>query len=133
MGDVLRLTASILLALTAVATSAERVAADARVPLPNVPPARNQFSATQKCVEPTEFMRKNHMKLLLHQRDDTVHEGIRTERYSLVECVNCHSSNDQNGKSMAINAPGQFCQSCHAYAAVQMDCFQCHATTPGTP
>ncbi len=78
-------------------------------------------------------MRKNHMKFLLHQRDDTVHEGVRTKKHSLVECIDCHSSNDANGRSIAINAPGQFCQSCHAYAGVQMDCFQCHATNPATP
>jgi hypothetical protein len=31
---------------------------------------------------------------------------------------------------VSINAAGQFCQSCHATAAVSIDCFQCHATRP---
>ena len=108
-------------------------AADTRVPVPNPPTARSRVSAEQGCVEPTEVMRKNHMKFLLHQRDDTVHEGIRTKKHSLVECVNCHSSNNGTGSPVAINAPGQFCHSCHAYAGVQMDCFECHATTPAVP
>jgi [DsrC]-trisulfide reductase subunit J len=129
VGEVLRRVTLILLAASAVATAA----ADDRVPLPNPPSARGKVSAAQGCVEPTEVMRKNHMKFLLHQRDETVHEGIRTKKYNLVECINCHSSDDRNGKPIAVNAPGQFCQSCHAYAGVHMDCFQCHATTPATP
>jgi hypothetical protein len=129
VGEVLRRIVLIFLAASGVATAA----ADNRVALPTPPPARSQVSKTQGCVEPTEVMRKNHMRFLLHQRDETVHEGIRTKKFSLVECVNCHSSDDQNGRPIAINAPGQFCQSCHAYTSVHIDCFQCHATTPAAP
>ena len=32
--------------------------------------------------------------------------------------------------AIPVNAPGQFCESCHTYAAVKMDCFECHATVP---
>lgn len=105
-------------------------AGDSRVTEPSWPPARTKFSDVQGCVEPTDVMRRDHMRFLFHQRDKTVHEGIRTKRHSLVGCIDCHSSNDQSGKPIPINAPGQFCQSCHAYAGVKMDCFQCHATTP---
>ena len=83
-----------------------------------------------QCVEPTEFMRRNHMDLLLHQRDETVHRGIRTKSHSLVECIACHAERDSQGQFVSINAEGQFCQGCHATAAVSMDCFQCHATKP---
>lgn len=83
-----------------------------------------------RCVEPTEFMRRNHMEVLLHQRDETVHLGVRTKKHSLVECIACHAERDSNGKFVSINAEGQFCQDCHATAAVSMDCFQCHATKP---
>lgn len=83
-----------------------------------------------QCVEPTEFMRRNHMELLLHQRDDTVHQGVRTKKHSLVECVACHAEKGSDGTFVSINAEGQFCQGCHATAAVSMDCFQCHATKP---
>ena len=83
-----------------------------------------------QCVEPTEFMRRYHMELLLHQRDETVHQGIRTKRHSLVECIACHAEKGSDGQFVSINAEGQFCQDCHATAAVSMDCFQCHATKP---
>ena len=39
----------------------------------------------EHCVEPTEIMRRNHMDFLLHQRDETVLKGVRTQKYSLVE------------------------------------------------
>ncbi len=95
-------------------------------------PARH-FSAEQKCVQPVEEMRKNHMNYILHQRDETVHEGIRTRRYALEECVNCHTAQDDKGKYIPINAPDQFCYSCHSYASVKIDCFECHATKPVRP
>ena len=66
----------------------------------------------------------------MHQRDETVHRGIRTRKHSLKECIECHVQRDDAGSTIPVDAPGQFCQSCHEYAAVSMDCFQCHATTP---
>ena len=80
-----------------------------------------------QCVEPTEYMRRNHMKLLTHQRDETVHEGVRTKKYSLKECINCHAS-QQTGSVTA--AKDNFCVSCHSYAAVKIDCFDCHSSKP---
>ncbi len=81
--------------------------------------------AGDRCVEDTAFMRKNHMKLLLHQRDETMHKGIRTEKYSLKNCINCHASTKDNS---VIGSDEHFCQSCHTYAAVKLDCWECHAT-----
>jgi len=85
---------------------------------------------SDKCVEPTEIMRKDHMKFLLHQRDETVHKGIRTKKHSLKECIECHANKDEDGKFIPVNAPGEFCQSCHGFTSVKMDCFECHATKP---
>lgn len=82
-----------------------------------------------KCVEDTEYMRKNHMKLLTHQRDETVHKGIRTKRHSLNNCIECHASKTNN--SVAASKEN-FCQSCHSYTAVKLDCFECHATKPAS-
>lgn len=80
-----------------------------------------------ECVAEPAFMRRNHMKLLRHQRDDTLRGGIRTGRYSLKACVACHAS----PVSQSVTAePTNFCQSCHTYAAVKVDCFECHANTP---
>lgn len=82
------------------------------------------------CVEPTEVMRSQHMEFLLHHRDETVLFGVRTKKHSLKNCIACHVSEDEGGNYLRINAEGQFCQGCHEQAAVHLDCFQCHATTP---
>ena len=84
------------------------------------------------CVEPTDVMRKQHMDFLLHQRDRTVHEGIRTKQHSLVECIDCHVQQNSEGDFIPVDAPEQFCQVCHEYTSVKVDCFECHATTPDT-
>lgn len=84
----------------------------------------------ENCVAETDFMRRDHMRLLIHQRDETVLRGIREEPFSLSECVDCHAQTADNGDPIRIDAEGQFCQSCHAYAAVKIDCFGCHAALP---
>ena len=90
-----------------------------QVPQPVIESARGD-----KCVEDPAFMRRNHMELLKHQRDDTLRRGIRTGSYSLKACIGCHASK-ANGS--VTEASTNFCQSCHSYAAVKIDCFECHA------
>jgi hypothetical protein len=82
------------------------------------------------CVAPTPFMRRSHFELIKHQRDITVHEGIRVTDDSLAGCVDCHVRKDVSGEHVAINASGEFCAACHEYTATTLDCFTCHATTP---
>ncbi len=111
----------VLLAAAAVGLLASAYAADpqkpTRVPLPAAKAVKGE-----KCVEPTEVMRRDHMQMVLHQRDDTMHQGIRTVKHSLKNCVNCHAD-PQTGSVLGKNG---FCESCHSYAAVSMDCFGCH-------
>ena len=83
----------------------------------------------ERCVEDVASMRRNHMRFLRHQRDDTVRGGIRGARHSLKGCVDCHAS--RTSGSVAA-APGDFCVACHSYAAVKIDCFDCHATRPAS-
>jgi hypothetical protein len=95
---------------------------------PFIPKAQRRFSEAQGCVEPTEEMRKNHMEYILDQRDATVHEGIRTRQHSLEECINCHVSDAPDAPR--VDSEKHFCNSCHTYASVTIDCFQCHADRP---
>jgi predicted CXXCH cytochrome family protein len=85
----------------------------------------------EQCVEPTSVMRRNHFEFIKHQRDLTVHQGIRGSKYSLAGCVDCHARKDSSGKFIPVNAEEQFCDGCHDYAAVSPDCFSCHSTVPG--
>ena len=80
-----------------------------------------------QCVADPAYMRRNHMTLLKHQRDDTMHGGVRVGKYSLKACVACHAS--QASQSVSTEK-GDFCQSCHSFAAVKIDCFECHANKP---
>ena len=95
-----------------------------RVPRPAIEKGKGE-----QCVEDVQFMRKNHMKLLKHQRDQTVHKGIRTRQHSLNGCIECHASQKTGS---VIGSDQNFCQACHSYAAVKLDCFECHASNPGT-
>lgn len=79
-----------------------------------------------KCVEDIETMRREHPDMLRHQRDQTMREGIRTRAHSLKECVGCHAST----KTGSVLGEKGFCQSCHDYASVKIDCFACHASKP---
>ena len=84
----------------------------------------------EACVEETGFMRRNHMELLKHQRDETMLKGVRSEQYSLKECLNCHVVYGPDATPVTVASPSHFCRSCHDYAAVSIDCFQCHASRP---
>ena len=92
--------------------------------------SRSKAAGVPACVEATELMRRDHMELLWHQRDRTVRQGLRTPQFSLTGCVDCHADKDDSGAFVPVDADGQFCQSCHASAAVSLDCFECHASVP---
>ena len=84
----------------------------------------------EKCVEPTPDMRANHMEYLLHKRNETMRQGIRTKQHSLVECINCHATPGKDGKIVRVSDERHFCASCHRSASVKLDCFECHADRP---
>ncbi len=110
MHALLRLVVLLLVAGTALAAGTSSLA-----PTPAVPEG--------KCVEDTAFMRRNHMELLKHHRDRTVHEGIRTTQHSLANCVSCHAD---KATGRVTGSKDAFCEGCHDYAAVKLDCFECH-------
>jgi len=86
----------------------------------------------EECIRPVSEMRTNHMELLLHKRDQTMYQGIRSKDASLVECINCHATPGKDGKIARISDQDSqhFCASCHSAAAVTLDCFECHADRP---
>lgn len=90
----------------------------------------SRAAQVKQCVEPADHMRRYHMELIQHQRDATVRHGIRSTKYSLSNCISCHTGHTATGEPIAINASGQFCNACHAAAAVTLNCFDCHATIP---
>ena len=118
----MRIAAGIVAAALAVAGSADAGDQRARgVALPTV-----KIERGEACVAPTGEMRRDHMKMLLHQRDRTMRQGIREPRFSLKNCVDCHASRETG----SVLGKDGFCSSCHQYAAVSMDCFECHSPQP---
>jgi predicted CXXCH cytochrome family protein len=114
---------SLLSALARVALVASAsLAAQSVAGQPVIEPARSG-----PCVEDAPTMRRQHMEYLKHQRDATVHGGVRGAKYSLKTCVACHASQQTNSVTAAST---NFCVSCHSYAAVKIDCFECHANQP---
>jgi len=108
----------LLLALLASGLAVAGENRPARVALPEI-----TIEKSGQCVAPAGEMRRNHMKMLLHERDRTVHEGIRGTQHSLKGCIDCHASSRTN----SVLGKDGFCSSCHAYAAVSIDCFECHS------
>ncbi len=103
----------------------EKESGDGGVALPVIPRGQGD-----NCVGDIEFMRRNHMTMLRHQRDETMREGIRGKQYSLKECVACHAVMGPDAMPVTVDSPKHFCRSCHDYAAVNIDCFTCHASRP---
>ena len=101
-------------------------------------PVIQELGATE-CIESTVYMRENHMQLLLEWRDAVVREGKTTyvnsrgEQYEMSlqdTCLNCHNDTPETVYYTADTAnlgDNQFCYSCHDYAAVEPDCWACHA------
>lgn len=96
----------------------------------DIPPPKQKYSEETVCVEPVEIMRKQHFEFMLEHRDDTVIDGIRTKKHSLNECIDCHITANAQGEYARYSEDTHFCASCHQYAAVNIDCFQCHADRP---
>ena len=83
-----------------------------------------------QCVAPAEEMRRTHMDMLKHQRNLTLRQGVRGAKVSLNGCVDCHASKKTGS---VTGSEDGFCQSCHAFAAVKLDCWDCHQPKAGQP
>jgi len=92
-------------------------------PVERTPKPTILIEATEHCVAPPEVMRLKHPDMLKHQRDRTVHSGERGARVSLKTCISCHASRETGS---VIGSDKAFCQGCHSYAGVRIDCFDCH-------
>lgn len=113
------------LAVGVTMAAAMGVSAESGMLAPHPPKGRGE-----RCVADTDFMRKNHMKMLLGHRTEAVRLGVRTQKYDLNGCVDCHAVNGADGRPVSFDSPQHFCRSCHSYAAVSIDCFECHASRP---
>jgi len=119
----LRILVITLAALAAVSAAPTFAGGGSRTAEPTI-----EIANPGKCVAPADEMRRNHMDMLRHQRDRSLRQGIRGEAASLNACIECHASK-KTGSVLGSN--DNFCQGCHAYAAVKLDCFECHQPKAG--
>jgi len=87
--------------------------------------------------EGSDYWRIHHMDMLKHDRDLTMRDGVRNVipgeepiQASIGECFDCHAATDEAGTPVSYDDERHFCRVCHDYAAVQVDCFMCHRSTP---
>lgn len=82
-----------------------------------------QALEVKECIEDTEYMRANHMKLLAEWRTSVVRDGDRiyaaSDGQEYVKCVQetclyCHSNRER------------FCDACHSFAGIEPNCWDCH-------
>ncbi len=87
------------------------------------PPELEKPADAKQCIEPTEWMRARHMELLDTWRQAVVRDDARVyvasdgRRHAMSltgTCLRCHAE------------PAKFCDRCHAYAAVDAYCWDCH-------
>ncbi|MDT9546618.1 MAG: hypothetical protein HQ516_05150 [Chlorobium sp.] len=116
----------LLAALLVVLVSSFRAGAESESPA-EADAARVDSSA---CVYPKEYMQTHHMQVLedwkntaAHEGPDAVHETADGRKFqkNLSTCLACHGSNRY------------FCFSCHAYANVTPNCWNCHISPLDTP
>ena len=83
----------------------------------------------EQCVESAEWMKANHMDLLIDWREEVVRDGARTytasdgKEYtkSLTDsCLDCHSPK------------AEFCDRCHDYVGTSPNCWNCHIDPEGS-
>ncbi|MBL4805688.1 MAG: hypothetical protein JKY31_00170 [Rhodobacteraceae bacterium] len=92
---------------------------------PTVPQARFDLSTPHP-----DDIRINHIDYLRHDRDATMRLGDRDIEFSLKDCVDCHAVRGPDAGFVTVESEQHFCRACHEYAAVQIDCFQCHNSLP---
>lgn len=119
----LRWVAAILVLWSALAGAAW--AGESSSLLPEVPKGSGDPHA-----EGNLFWREHHMDMMYHDRDRTVRFGDREIRASLKGCFDCHAVKDDAGQYVTVRSEKHFCRVCHDYAAVKVDCFMCHRSTP---
>ena len=94
----------------------------------NYTPELNLPADEEQCVESAEYMRANHMDLLLDWREEVVRDNLRIytasdgKEYikSLTDtCLDCHAPKVE------------FCEQCHDYVGAKPDCWSCHTDPEG--
>ena len=106
----INIVSNVLIGLFLMVVSTTSIADGSKVPAPK----------GDQCVEDPTWMRTNHFETVLHQRDETVLRGIRTQKHSLKNCIDCHITPNESGEyARYSNSEEHFCASCHTLCCGQ--------------
>lgn len=111
---------SVLVGLACVGGVLPAQAQGGRVPLPVI-----TVDPGTTCVAPREEIRRTHARLLNDLKHVTVQQGVRGD-VSLRGCIDCHA----RPSGAVIGTRDAFCQSCHDFVGVKLNCFDCHQARP---
>jgi hypothetical protein len=112
-----------LVAVLACAGVAAALAQGGRVALPVL-----EVDPETTCVAPPDVMRRMHMHMLEHRSNLTVLQGVRGGDQALTRCLECHAN---RATGAAVGSRDAFCQACHDFVGVKLNCFECHQGKPG--
>jgi len=79
-----------------------------------------------ECIEPTNWMLDNHMKLL----DSWRNQAVRGGNYTYVASDGKEWDIALTGTCLACHDKAEFCDQCHSYEGVTPDCWSCHISSP---
>jgi len=92
-------------------------------PKPSIDTPEIQKMEKKQCIEPKQYMREMHIKILYSWKDYATREGKRLyvasdgKQYDVSlqkTCMKCHSNKEK------------FCDECHNYVNVKPYCWDCH-------
>lgn len=86
-------------------------------------------STDYECMESTEYMRVNHMKLLLDYREWAVRDDNRSDPGDIyyIDANGNKKVFSLNGTCLGCHTDREvFCDVCHDYTATQLGCWDCH-------
>lgn len=90
-------------------------------------------TGAKKCIEPTDYMRANHMKLLYDWREAVVRHDRRTyvatdgTKYNNVSLTNTKIEKPGDVSCLYCHEKKTFCDRCHNYTGVKTPyCWNCH-------
>jgi hypothetical protein len=92
------------------------------------PPELAKPAKGEECIEPTEWIRANHMQLLDEWRDWVVRDK---ERVYVASTGESHTISLQNTCMDCHDKKAEFCDRCHDEASVSPYCWDCHIAPEG--
>ena len=99
------------------------------------PQLSEKAEAAGQCIEDVDYMRAQHMDLLINWRDDVVRGADRAYYPSEDKYLNDGEPWDKSLTDTCLEQchtnKSEFCDQCHSYVSVEPNCWDCHNIVEG--